>query len=76
MVASGGNIAAVAGFVLLLAKRLGPMTKIPLILATVWGYALLAGSGIPIIRAALMASLAIIAEPWLKTDALSALFLV
>lgn len=46
------------------------------LLLGIWSYAILAGSGIPVVRAAIMASLATLAEPVFKADPVAVLLAV
>lgn len=76
VVASGGNVAVVGGTLAIFAKRLPFVMRAMLLICGIWGYAALAGSGIPVMRAAFMASVATLAEPLFKTDAVATLFAV
>lgn len=63
VVASGMNVTLVAGFLISLAAVFLPRKKaIPLVLAGIVLYSILAGGDAPIIRAALMGSLALLAQ--------------
>ena len=63
VVASGMNVAFVASFLLSFLALFGPRRRIlPLVLIGIWIYALLAGFEAPIIRAAVMVSLALGAQ--------------
>ncbi len=53
------------------------MANIPrffVLILGIWGYAALAGYGIPIIRAAIMATVSTVAEPYFRCDAVPVLF--
>ncbi|MDQ1343465.1 MAG: competence protein ComEC [Patescibacteria group bacterium] len=76
VVASGGNIAVVAGILAVFAKRLRFSLRALLLLSGIWGYAVLAGCGVPVVRAAMMASVALFSEPFFKTDPIPLLFSV
>jgi competence protein ComEC len=76
VVASGGNIAVVAGTLAIFAKRLPFLMRALLLFSGIWGYAALAGCGIPIVRAAMMASVALFSEPFFKADPIPLLFSV
>lgn len=63
VVASGMNVTLLAGFIItLLASLVGRRTVIIITLATIWIYALLCGMEAPIVRAAIMTSIALIAQ--------------
>lgn len=67
MVASGGNIAIVAGFVMgLLILFVNRRTAILMCIPIVWFYSLVTGFGPPIVRAALMWTLVVVAQ-WIGT---------
>lgn len=74
VVASGGNIAILAGMLSFFVIRLRPWIGTSVLLVSIWGYAALAGFGIPIVRAAVMASAAIALRPFGKTDPTNLLF--
>lgn len=74
VVASGGNVAVFSGILAIFAKRMPNLVRLGILLWGIWGYCALAGSGIPIIRAAIMASVATLAEPYFKCDVVPVLF--
>lgn len=76
VVASGGNIAVVAGMLAVFAKRLPYGLRLFVLVSGIWAYAALAGTGIPVVRAAMMASVAVLAEPFFRTDPIVLLFAV
>ncbi len=74
MVASGGNIAVFSGILAVFAKRMANPLRVFVLIFGIWGYAALAGNGIPIVRAAIMASISTLAEPYFKCDVIPVLF--
>ena len=76
VVASGGNVAVVGGVLAIFARRLPFVARAAFLLCGIWGYASLAGSGVPVVRAALMSTVSTLAEPVFKADAVATLFAV
>lgn len=74
VVASGGNIAVFSGILAIFAKRMANPLRLFVLIFGIWGYAALAGNGIPIVRAAIMASISTLAEPYFKCDVIPVLF--
>lgn len=76
VVASGGNVAVVGGMLAVFAKRLPFAARAAFLLCGIWGYAALAGSGIPVMRAAFMSTVATLCEPAFEADAIATLLAV